>query len=114
MKIRKYIGGGISYIPTSGSGRAASGTTKAAPSESEGFFEKMQNKMADLAAFEGLNSDVSVAINRAQEYLSDPTLLTNPAAMNAAYLDFVKLSNLCKTEYKDSEKANDRVEKEDA
>lgn len=114
MKIRKYIGGGISYIPTSGSGRAASGTTKAAPSESEGFLEKIQKKMIDLASFEGLDSDVSVAITRAQEYLSDPTLLSNPSAMNAAYLDIVRWSNLCNKGYKDLEDAKNSIEKEDA
>ena len=113
MKIRKFTGGGISYLPTSNSGQAAVSPT-AASSESTKFKQDMQKKLLELSNIEGLDNDVDKAVTMIEHYLNDPAVMMSTTAMNEAYLNIVRISNKVKNSYYDYKKASDRLESQDA
>jgi len=114
MKIKKFVGGGIAYLPTSGSGQAAATPAAASSDSADKFKQDIQKKLLELSNIEGLDSDVSTAIGQIEQYLTDPSISYSTEAMNEAYLNIVRISNKVKSSYYDYKESTKRLEQQDA
>ena len=105
MKIKKFQGGGISYIPTDYS-RGAADTSAASSSKVPGFTDKI----IDMVLSEGIDSDVSSFLGQVEQVLN---LASDPTGQNLSMREILQLARAAssvKTNYlmfKDAQKALD-------
>ena len=105
MKIKKFQGGGISYIPTDYS-RGAADTSAASSSKVPGFTDKI----IDMVLSEGIDSDVNSFLSQVEQVLN---LANDPTGQNLSMREILQLARAAssvKTNYlmfKDAQKALD-------
>ena len=105
MKIKKFQGGGISYIPTDYS-RGAADTSAASSSKIPGFTDKI----IDMVLSEGIDSDVNSFLSQVEQVLN---LANDPTGQNLSMREILQLARAAssvKTNYlmfKDAQKALD-------
>ena len=105
MKIKKFQGGGISYIPTDYS-RGAADTSAASSSKVPGFTDKI----IDMVLSEGIDSDVHSFLSQVEQVLN---LANDPTGQNLSMREILQLARTAssvKTNYlmfKDAQKALD-------
>ena len=112
MKIKKFAGGGISYLPTVNR-REEEAKTKASSTSSTKNSDYIK-KIIDLVTENGIDSDVSQFLNSVQATLD---LAANPNGDDMSMRDILNIArqaSLVKTNYTEYQKARESLDSQDA
>lgn len=112
MRIRKYAGGGINYLPSSNpqTVEEASQETSSSKSKVPGFADKL----IDMIKTDGLDSDVSVFLKKVSNTLD---LANDPSGENISLNEIIKITRdakRVKSNYEDYSKARENLNTQQA
>lgn len=111
MIIRKFAGGGITYLPTTNRSNQGEATTTSPSTSKSNDFTK---KIIDLVTENGIDSDVNLFLNSVEHTL---TLSGDPTGENLSMksiLSLARKASLVKTNYEDYKKSRESLDTQDA